>query len=244
VPSSTANTGRGARAQPESSVKTIIHPALVSDSDEIAANYIQEMLNMAFVDRMFFSSFAMPSKRSEDSELGSHGPVFVTGVINSPDILRLRAVRSISPANLSVIWTPMQPGRGISFTTCPEYTEYVKNCSKLGSDSTNPDALIRIDARGGSNNVRPKKTGPKAPRKPSMRGVPPPRTPAPASGTCGGGSTAPVAAQATPASPTVTLPAEPEVRPPPFTPLACLPQPRRASERPLLSPASHCSRAV
>jgi hypothetical protein len=74
---------------------------------EIAANYIQEMLNMALEDRMVFFSFAMPSKRSGDAELSSHGPVFVTGVLYSPDILRLRAVRFIFPANhdLSVIWT-------------------------------------------------------------------------------------------------------------------------------------------
>ena len=35
-----------------------IHPALVSDSDEIAANYIQEMLNTALVAKMVFFSFA------------------------------------------------------------------------------------------------------------------------------------------------------------------------------------------
>ena len=34
-----------------------IHPALVSDSDEIAANYIQEMLNTALVAKMVFFSF-------------------------------------------------------------------------------------------------------------------------------------------------------------------------------------------
>ena len=32
-----------------------MHPALVSDSDEIAANYIQEMLNTALVAKMLFS---------------------------------------------------------------------------------------------------------------------------------------------------------------------------------------------
>ena len=147
-----------------------IHPALVSDSDEIAANYIQEMLNTSLVARTVFFSFAMPSKRSGDSELGSHGTVFVTGVLNSQDILRLRTVRSIFPANIPVIWTPssLQTGRGFSFTTCPKYLEYFNNCSKEleGSDSINPDALIRVDVRGDSDDVRPKKKGPKGPRKP------------------------------------------------------------------------------
>ncbi len=133
----------------------------ISDSGEIAVNYIQEMLSMALVDRMVFLSFAMPSKRSGD-------PVFVpvTGVLNSPDILRLQAVRFIFPASLPVIWTPMQTGRGISFTICPKYFEHFKNCSKEGSNSTYPDALIRVDVRGGSDDVRQKKTGPKGPRKP------------------------------------------------------------------------------
>ncbi len=104
----------------------------------------------------------MPSKRSE---LGSHEAV-VTGVLNSPDILRLRAVRSVFPANIPVHWKPMRQGSGYSFTMCPLYTEYVKRCSKESSDSTNPDSLIRVDVRGVIDDVRPKKTGPKGPRKP------------------------------------------------------------------------------
>jgi hypothetical protein len=118
------------------------------------------MLNMALVDSMVCFSFAMPSKRSGDSD----GRVLVTGVLNSPYSVRLRTVRSIFPANLPVIWTPMQTGRGISFTTCSKYTEFVENCSKEGSDSTNP--LIRVDVRGSSDDVRPKKKGPRGPRKP------------------------------------------------------------------------------
>jgi hypothetical protein len=39
------------------------------------------------------------------------------------------------------------------------YTEYVKN----------PDALIHVDVRGDSNDVRPKRKGPKGPRKPMER---------------------------------------------------------------------------
>ena len=129
------------------------HPVLVTDCDKVAADYIQDMLNMDVVNGLLFFSFAMPSKRSE---LGSHGAVSVTGVLNSPATLRMRRVRSIFPADLPVLWTPIQPGRGISFTSCPLYTEYVRN----------PNALIRVDVRGGSDDVLPKKTGPKGPRKP------------------------------------------------------------------------------
>ena len=146
----------------DAAIDSLIHPALVSGSNEIAANCIQAMLNTALVDRMVLFSFAMPSKRSGDSELGSHGTVFVTGVLNSQDILRLRTVRSIFPANIPVTWTPLQTGRGFSFTTCPKYTEYFKNCSKEGPDSINPDALIRVDVRGGSDDVLSKKTGPES----------------------------------------------------------------------------------
>ena len=125
-----------------------LHPVLVTDDtncDKVSADYIRDMLNLDVVNGLLFFSFAMPSKRSE---LGSHGAVFVMGLLNGTRTLRMRTVRSIFPANLPVIWTPIQPGRGISFTTCPLYTEYVKNCSK-------PDALIRVDVRGDINDVLP-----------------------------------------------------------------------------------------
>ena len=57
-----------------------IHPALVSDCNAVAADYIQEMLDRRVVDGLVFFSFALPSKRSE---LGSHGAVFVTGVLKA-----------------------------------------------------------------------------------------------------------------------------------------------------------------
>ena len=140
-----------------------LHPALVSNCNKVAADYIQDMLNMRVVDGLVYFSFALPSERSE---LGSHGAVFVTGMLNGQDSLRLRTVRSIFPPDLPVIWTPIQSGRGISFTSSSLYTEYVKKCSNESSDSTNPDSLIRVDVRGVIDDVRPKKTGPKGPRKP------------------------------------------------------------------------------
>jgi hypothetical protein len=110
-----------------------IHTALVTDCDKVAADYIQEMLNMHVVNGLCFFSFAMPSKRSD---LGSHGAVSVTGVLNGQFMLRLRTVRSIFPAILPVVWKPIhciQPGRGISFTASPFFTEFVAN-------TTNTDA--------------------------------------------------------------------------------------------------------
>jgi hypothetical protein len=49
------------------------------------------------------------------------------------------------------------------------YTEYLAKCTKEkteSSDATNPDFLIRVDVKGGIDDVHPKKKGPMGPRKP------------------------------------------------------------------------------
>jgi hypothetical protein len=82
----------------------------------------------------------------------------------------------------------------VLMTDCDKVTElqseYIKNCSKEGSDSTNPDALIRVNFRGDSDDVCPKKKGPKGPRK-----LIEPLNANPASGARGWASAAPVAAE-------------------------------------------------
>ena len=143
-----------------------IHPAIVSDSHEVAADYIKKRLNMDVVNGLVFFSFAMAQDRSSTSD---HRAVPVTGVLNSKEVVRLRTVSSIFPADINVIWKPIRSGRGISFTTTQVYTEYLAKCTKEkteSSDATNPDFLIRVDVKGGIDDVHPKKKGPMGPRKP------------------------------------------------------------------------------
>jgi hypothetical protein len=143
-----------------------IHPALVSDRHEVAADYIKKMLNMDVVNGLIFFSFAMPQDRSSTSD---YRAVPVTGVLNSKEVVRLRTVSSIFPADIHVIWKPIRSGRGISFTTTQVYTEYLAKCTKEkteSSDATNPAFLIRVDVKGSSDDVHPKKKGPTGPRKP------------------------------------------------------------------------------
>jgi hypothetical protein len=143
-----------------------IHPALVSDRHEVAADYIKKMINMNVVNGLIFFSFAMPQDRSSTSD---YRAVPVTGVLNSKEVVRLRTVSSIFPADIHVIWKPIRSGRGISFTTTQVYTEYLAKCTKEkteSSDATNPAFLIRVDVKGSSDDVHPKKKGPKGPRKP------------------------------------------------------------------------------
>jgi len=144
----------------------LIHPALVSDRHEVAADSIKKMLNMDVVNGLIFFSFAMPQDRSSTSD---YRAVPVTGVLNSKEVVRLRTVSSIFPADIHVIWKPIRSGRGISFTTTQVYTDYLAKCTKEkteSSDATNPDFLIRVDVKGGSDDVHPKKKGPTGPRKP------------------------------------------------------------------------------
>jgi hypothetical protein len=143
-----------------------IHPALVSDRDEDGTDYIKKKINMDVVNGLAFFSFAMPQGRSSTSD---HRAVPVTGVLTSTQVVRLRTVSSIFPADIKVVWKPILSGRGISFTTSQVYTEYLAKCTKEkseSSDATNLDFLIRVDVKGGSDDVHPKKKGPTGPRKP------------------------------------------------------------------------------
>ena len=147
-----------------------IHPALFSARNEDAAEYIKKRINMDVVNGLAFFSFAIPQDRSSTSEHRAVTAVPVTGVLNSTQVVRLRTVSSIFPADIPVIWKPIQSGRGISFTTTRVYTEYLAKCTKERTESSdatkNPDFLIRVDVKGGSDDVHAKKKGPTGPRKP------------------------------------------------------------------------------
>ena len=141
------------------------HPDLVVDCAEVSENHVRGTLDQTVVDGLELFSFAMPQNRSS---LRTHPAVHVTGVLNNKVPLRLRTVQSIfrDQPGLTVIWTPIHSGPGISSTSHDSFKQFLDKSTKDRSATANPNLLLRVDVRRGSDDAQPRKRGPQGPRKP------------------------------------------------------------------------------
>jgi hypothetical protein len=90
----------------------------------------------------------------------------VTGLL----LHRLTTVLSIfcETPGLTVEWTPIHAGAGISFTSHSSFKNLLDTSTKDRSATANPKFLLRVDVTGNSDDVQPKKRSPKGPRKPPL----------------------------------------------------------------------------
>ena len=141
------------------------HPDLVDDCAEVSGNHVRGTLNRTLVNSVEIFSFAMPQNRSS---LSTHPAVPVIGVLNNKVPLRLRTVQSIfrDQPGLTVIWTPIHSGPGISSTSHDSFKQFLDKSTKDRSATANPNLLLRVDVRRGSDDAQPRKRGPQGPRKP------------------------------------------------------------------------------
>jgi hypothetical protein len=110
-----------------------LNPALVDSSAEVAENIVRATLNQSHYQivekRVQLFSFAMPQNRS--SGIDPRG-MTVTGVLNCKVPLRMRTVRSIflERQGLTVCWTPIHSGSGISVTSYASFQDFLGKSTK------------------------------------------------------------------------------------------------------------------
>ncbi len=92
------------------------------------------------------------------------------GLLLSKGVYRLKSALSIfcETPGLTVDWTPIHAGAGISFTSHSLFKNFPDTSTKDRSATANPKFLLRVDVTGNSDDMQPKKRGPKGPRKPSL----------------------------------------------------------------------------
>jgi len=144
----------------KASFDLFLNPDLVDSSAEVAENIVRATLDQSYYQtvekKVDLFSFAMPQNRS--SFIHPRG-MTVTGILQCKGPFRMRAVRSIfrEREGVTVCWTPVHSGSGISTTSHALFKDFF--------NPANPDLLLRVDVTGSSDKAQPQKRGPKGPRK-------------------------------------------------------------------------------
>ena len=148
-----------------------LHPELVqivNDRLEVSDDYICGLLNPTIVSGLAFFSFAVPLNLSNLRHPPSVEAVHVTGMLrcNATRQIRRRTVEAIFPEcdGLTSHFTPIQMGRGKSFTLHQEFAEYLNKSTKDRAEAadagSDPNLLFRVDVRGTTDDAQPRKRGP------------------------------------------------------------------------------------
>jgi hypothetical protein len=134
---------------------------IVNDRREVSPDYIGGLLNRTLVETLDLLTFAVPL---HPSSLINTRAVHVTGFLKNSSAMRRRTVEEVFPAcaGLTVIYEPIHMGRGAPFASHRAFTEYIEKSTNDRAEATaNPNILFRVDISGITDNVQPKKRGPK-----------------------------------------------------------------------------------
>ncbi len=146
-----------------------LHSDLLQDVNflsEVSEDYICCLLDQPFVKSLALFSFSVPLNIST---LSNHTAVHVTGLLGSRTAqLRRRTVQAMfpnDPAGLTLHFMPIRTGRGVVVTSHPASAEYFETSTtdraKAADASLNPNLLFRVDVHRGTDNVLPRKRGPR-----------------------------------------------------------------------------------